>query len=193
MLPSELSPERRGNPPQPPCALDANPEMADTPSPKSDAELARRRLVAMRMMLRVGQIGTVISGSLADAVRNDVAKNEELVRNYNVAVMADLWVTGPRRPAEIQLLTGLTSGGVTKLLDRMEELGVVERTFGMVPGDRRAILVSLTPLGEQVVSSFADGLLGHLGPLRAALSTVFELIDEAEGAIDQRADTRTGA
>ena len=87
----------------------------------------------------------MISGSLAGVVRN-----EELVRNDNVAVIAELWVTGPRRPAEIQLLTGLTSGGVTKLLDRMEELGVVERTFGMVPGDRRAILVSLTPLGEPV-------------------------------------------
>lgn len=170
--------------------MDTTLDMAKTPSPEAEPDLARQRLVAMRMMLRVGQIGTVISASLAGVV-----KNEELVRNYNVAVMADLWVSGPRRPAEIQLLTGLTSGGVTKLLDRMEELGVIERTFGMVPGDRRAILVTLTPLGEDVVSSFADGLLGHLGPLRAALSTVFELIDEAEATMDAPStpETRTQA
>jgi len=164
--------------------------MANPARPDADADLARRRLAAMRMLLRIGQIGTVISASLAEGV-----KSEELTKNYNVAVMAELWVSGPRRPAEIQLLTGLTSGGVTKLLDRMEELGVVERTFGMVPGDRRAILVSLTPLGETVASSLADGLLGHLGPLRAALATAFTLIDEAEGTLDTPSEpaTRAGA
>ena len=164
--------------------------MDTIPSPDAEAELARQRLVAMRMLLRIGQVGTVISARLAVAV-----KSEELTKNANVAVLADLWVTGARRPAEIQLLTGLSSGGVTKLLDRMEELGVVQRAFGKVPGDRRAILVTLTPRGEQVASSLADGLLGHLGPLRAALATTFELIDEAQGTVDVPGSTatRTGA
>jgi DNA-binding MarR family transcriptional regulator len=41
----------------------------------------------------------------------------------------------------------LTTGGVTRLIDRMEAAGLVERTED--PGDRRGRLVQLTPLGEQ--------------------------------------------
>jgi DNA-binding MarR family transcriptional regulator len=41
----------------------------------------------------------------------------------------------------------LTTGGVTRLIDRMEAAGLVERTDD--PGDRRGRLVRLTPLGEQ--------------------------------------------
>ena len=39
----------------------------------------------------------------------------------------------------------LTTGGVTRLVDRMEAAGLVERTEA--PGDRRARLVRLTPAG----------------------------------------------
>ena len=41
----------------------------------------------------------------------------------------------------------LTTGGVTRLVDRMEAAGLVERAE--TPGDRRGRLVRLTPLGEQ--------------------------------------------
>jgi DNA-binding MarR family transcriptional regulator len=43
----------------------------------------------------------------------------------------------------------LTTGGVTRLIDRMEAAGLVERTE--TPGDRRGRLVRLTALGEQTV------------------------------------------
>ncbi|GCB42880.1 MarR family winged helix-turn-helix transcriptional regulator [Streptomyces sp. NL15-2K] len=41
----------------------------------------------------------------------------------------------------------LTTGGVTRLVDRMETAGLVERATD--PGDRRGRLVRLTPLGEE--------------------------------------------
>lgn len=40
----------------------------------------------------------------------------------------------------------LTTGGATRLVDRMEAAGLVERTAD--PGDRRGRLVRLTPMGE---------------------------------------------
>jgi DNA-binding MarR family transcriptional regulator len=43
----------------------------------------------------------------------------------------------------------LTTGGVTRLVDRMQAAGLVERTDD--PADRRGRLVHLTPLGEQTV------------------------------------------
>jgi DNA-binding MarR family transcriptional regulator len=43
----------------------------------------------------------------------------------------------------------LTTGGVTRLVDRMEAAGLVERADD--PGDRRGRLVRLTSLGEQTV------------------------------------------
>ena len=42
----------------------------------------------------------------------------------------------------------LTTGGVTRLIDRMEAAGLVERTED--PDDRRGRLVRLTPQGEDV-------------------------------------------
>jgi DNA-binding MarR family transcriptional regulator len=41
----------------------------------------------------------------------------------------------------------LTTGGATRLVDRMEAAGLVERAED--PGDRRGRLVRLTPLGEE--------------------------------------------
>jgi len=43
----------------------------------------------------------------------------------------------------------LTTGGVTRLVDRMAAAGLVERADD--PGDRRGRLVRLTPLGEDIV------------------------------------------
>jgi DNA-binding MarR family transcriptional regulator len=46
---------------------------------------------------------------------------------------------GPSTAGEIARHTGLTSGAVTGLIDRLERLGLVERTAD--PADRRKVLV----------------------------------------------------
>ena len=79
----------------------------------------------------------------------------------------------------------LTTGGVTRLVDRMVEAGLVARTN--CPSDRRSIHVVLTPEGramlERAVAEHVDGidrhLMAHLGErdraaLEAALSKVLD-------------------
>src|ERR1700691_2927353 len=72
----------------------------------------------------------------------------------------------------------LTTGGVTRLVDRMVQAGLVAREN--CPSDRRSIYVVLTPRGravlERAVAAHIDGidrhLVGHLGDSdRAALET----------------------
>ena len=48
----------------------------------------------------------------------------------------------------------LSTGGATRLVDRMEVAGLVARN--MDPADRRGRLVRLTPLGEQTVVTAAQ-------------------------------------
>lgn len=62
----------------------------------------------------------------------------------------------------------LTTGGVTRLVDRMEALGLVARKDN--PEDRRGRLVGLTPLGEatavRVARMHVENVRRHLlGPL----------------------------
>ena len=79
----------------------------------------------------------------------------------------------------------LTTGGVTRLVDRMVEAGLVAREN--CPSDRRSIYVVLTPEGhavlEKAVAAHIDGidrhLVAHLGrsdrsALEAALTKVLD-------------------
>jgi len=54
---------------------------------------------------------------------------------------------GSTRPRDLIDLTELSSGGVTSLLDRLENGGLIVRAAGRRP-DRRAVTVELTPAGH---------------------------------------------
>jgi len=60
-------------------------------------------------------------------------------------------------PTELMRTTMLSSGGMTKRLDRMAEAGLVERRPD--PKDRRGTLVGLTAKGQSVVD---DAIATHL-------------------------------
>ncbi len=80
----------------------------------------------------------------------------------------------------------LTTGGVTRLVDRMAEAGLVERQN--CPNDRRSVHVVLTPKGQAVlddaVAAHIDGidrhLMAHLDEAdRAALTAVLVKVLDA--------------
>jgi DNA-binding MarR family transcriptional regulator len=56
--------------------------------------------------------------------------------------------TGPRRITELAAEEPVTQPAITLLVNRLEERGWLKRVRD--PSDRRAVLVSLTPKGEEV-------------------------------------------
>lgn len=72
-------------------------------------------------------------------------------------------------PTQLMRATMLSSGGMTKRLDRMVEAGLVERRPD--PGDRRGTLVRLTRRGKTVIDKAIDAHLANEERLLRALST----------------------
>src|SRR5438094_156722 len=70
-------------------------------------------------------------------------------------------------PTQLMRATMLSSGGVTKRLDRLVEAGLVERRPD--PSDRRGTLVRLTPRGKRVVDKAVESHVAHERRLLGAL------------------------
>jgi DNA-binding MarR family transcriptional regulator len=144
------------------------------PDHLSDEELdeaARAR--ALQFLIRTGQLGEAISAGIAARVGD-----REIVGNLTVILVAQLYLRGQLRPVEIQEIAGLSSGGVTKLLDRMEDLGLISRAHGQVASDRRAITVTLTDDGRRIARLLAVGLIDRIADVQLTLR---ELADAADG------------
>ena len=58
-----------------------------------------------------------------------------------------LELTGPATPSQLAAHTGLTSGGVTVVLDRLQKAGFIKREPN--PRDRRSILIRTVPSGME--------------------------------------------
>jgi DNA-binding MarR family transcriptional regulator len=70
---------------------------------------------------------------------------------------------GPQKMHDLGRQLGVTSRNVTKLVDGLEEAGLVYRQD--VPGDRRAILVSLSAAGQERERELACQGLEVVAPL----------------------------
>jgi DNA-binding MarR family transcriptional regulator len=71
-------------------------------------------------------------------------------------------------PAELSRSLLLTSGGLTKRLDRLEQDGLIARSPD--PNDRRSVLVRLTPEGRNLIEEALSDHLGNEAGLVAPLS-----------------------
>ncbi len=71
-------------------------------------------------------------------------------------------------PGQLLQQTLVTSGTMTNRIDRLQELGFVERR--PEPADGRGIIVRLTPIGKEVVDAALDDLLSSEESLLAELN-----------------------
>jgi DNA-binding MarR family transcriptional regulator len=136
---------------------------------------------AWRLLMATVQLGEAMAGSI-------VARSGDPSMAFNapIAVATELALRGPRRPSQLATFTGLTSGGVTKLIDRMEEAGVVQRATGLVKRDRRAVVVLLTDRGEAFAQAIAEGVLDHVALIRYLSAEMTSIVDLVDAELDER-------
>jgi DNA-binding MarR family transcriptional regulator len=113
--------------------------------------------------------------SVTDAVTARLG-SEDLANNNEGWVVCQLAVSGPRRPRDLMLTSGFSSPGMTRLLDRLENLGIVERAVLEVPADRRAIVISLTPEGQRVATSMGQGVEDASDRIRTVVADISALL-----------------
>lgn len=77
-------------------------------------------------------------------------------------LLCRLDLEGPLRPAQIAELETMTTGGVSKMIDRLQEDGLVERRHGVLATDQRAVLVVITRKGRELIRKLADEIAVRL-------------------------------
>lgn len=77
-------------------------------------------------------------------------------------------LSGPITAGQVSALTGLTSGAVTRLVDRLESAGMVERDRD--PDDRRKVIVKRCDGGGQELQASFMVLGRRIGQVMAGMS-----------------------
>jgi DNA-binding MarR family transcriptional regulator len=103
---------------------------------------------------------------LLDLARHVTAQREAELQAFDLTVADyDVLATLRRRageaglnPRDVQRAVMVTSGGMTKRLDRLEQAGLIERRPD--PTDRRGVLIRLTPQGRSTIDKALDAMLG---------------------------------
>lgn len=122
----------------------------------------------------------------------------QLTSNNDMIVLGDLFQHGSRRPGSLCEVTGLTSGGLSLLLDRLEDAGLVTRSLGGITDDRRAVVVDLTESGATTIGRIGETVeqvVAELGPLLdefASLLDTFPIPAEKSSRVTVVAESAVG-
>ncbi len=131
---------------------------------------------AERLLLQLARFGTDVSESLVEATNEP-----DFVTNAPILVLCLLDLDGPTRPGAIAEVVGLTSGGTTKLLDRMEAAKLLRRSYGAIEDDHRGVRVELTDRGRKLLRQSTTALLAHLPNAATTVKEIVSLMEEIEG------------
>jgi DNA-binding MarR family transcriptional regulator len=109
--------------------------------------------------------GLVQLSSLVQGIYGRVSERHELtpVQARLLCILLD----GPRGMADLAQCFGVEKAAVTGLADRAERRGLAQRSS--VPGDRRALQVSLTETGKQAAIAFHAEVIVEVNQIIAGL------------------------
>jgi DNA-binding MarR family transcriptional regulator len=97
------------------------------------------------------------------------------LREFGISESSDrftialLDLLGGLRPTQIADELGLTPSGTSGVLTRLERVGLLTRRHDVTAGDRRAVLVELTPRGQRAADVQLDAFERHVPVLVPAL------------------------
>ena len=119
----------------------------------------RKQDTALKLWVVLARAFNSVSGNLADDLgRHGITATE-------FGILEVLYHKGPLLLGEVQRKILVTSGGITYLVDRLVEKGLVKREE--CPEDRRARYAVLTPAGQALIKRiFPD----HAARIEQALS-----------------------
>jgi MarR family transcriptional regulator, 2-MHQ and catechol-resistance regulon repressor len=118
---------------------------------------------AVRRALKLFVVLSRASVALDRHASDDVTRHGLTLTEF--AILEALYHGGPMLLGEVQRKILVSSGGITYLVDRLEEKGFTERRE--CPGDRRARFAALTPKGEALIARIFPG---HATRLTAAMA-----------------------
>ena len=131
-----------------------------------------------------------ITAALRIAIEHDLAEFGVTAHQWPVLLLTHSGRAS--RPSEIATLIGIDRGAVTRLVDRLEEKGLVTRADD--PGDLRAARILLTergatlvPLLQSIVNARYEATLAHLEP--ADRERMMAMLTRLDGAIGPGSET----
>ena len=133
------------------------------------------------------QVGEQIAVVMQEVISSAVLTNERIARSIGLNVV-DFQTYGvllrhgePMTPGQLAQTTELPSSTTTRVLDRLEARGLVERRPD--PGDRRKTWVDARPVEHEHIGAAYDEILRQMGEVHARysvaeLQTVLRYLDD---------------
>jgi len=129
------------------------------------AEMGEADLDVASIMMTLARLSRQVQENYQSDLRT-------LRTNYSeYAALHALVMAGPpysMSPSKLNAFVGLSSGGITKTVDRLAADGLIERSPD--PNDGRGVLVSLTERGRQKAERIFEAGLGHYSTILSHLS-----------------------
>jgi DNA-binding MarR family transcriptional regulator len=118
----------------------------------------------------LGRIGVILVESLTSAL-------DQIETNGALVLCLLQRNDGSVRPITVSMLLGLSSGATSKLLDRMERAGFVQRTYGAMARDRRGVEIALTPIGHDRLALISAQFVDQAAEMLDAFQSLAGLLD----------------
>lgn len=146
--------------------------------------------------MKEGSEASTAARGLAAVIMAGNAYRAATAKHYGLDVVGSHAVTyldayGPMPQSRLAELMGLTSGGVTGVVDRLERAQVARRATD--PGDRRRHRVELTEHAAELIAETREGLFGIFASFDpAVVATLAEALPLLAARVDERSATLSG-